>query len=151
MYTHQEAAAIRQRFWINFGKYMSPVPSSVGEKINWINYRTGVKPVSFKMDAGFDFATIAIEIAHKDPGTIAIYFNQFKSLKKTLEAILEEKWEWYADAVNAGGKSVARISTILEGVNVHNEADWPAIISFLKKRIMGLDEFWNEYKEVFEF
>jgi hypothetical protein len=29
-----------------------------------------------------------------------------------------------------------------------NEADWPVIISFLKPRIIGLDEFWGIAKEI---
>jgi hypothetical protein len=35
-------------------------------------------------------------------------------------------------------------------VNIFHEADWPAIISFLKPRIMALDEFWEIAKNVIE-
>lgn len=150
MYTQQEASAIRQRFWISFGRYVSPIPSSLGEKVNWINYRTGIKGINFKMDANGDSATIGIEVSHKDSTTRALYFNHFRTFKKALEDELLEKWEWELNATNASGNAVARICTSIEKVNVYRENDWPAIISFLKTRIVALDKFWNEYKEIFE-
>ncbi len=150
MFSRQEASAIRQKFWISFGKYISPVPSSSGEKQRWINYKTGVKPVSFKMDATATHAYIAIEILHKDVFVSEKYFNQFKALNKQLEKLLNEKWDWQLNTIDDNGKNISRIYTALKKVNVFNENDWPAIISFLKTRIIALDRFWNEYRDAFE-
>ncbi len=150
MYTQQEASAIRQKFWVSFGRYMSPIPSSTGEKTNWINYRTGIKFINFKTDAAYERATIAIELSHKDLPARELYFNHFKTFKKPLEEALEEKWEWQLDAVTETGNHIARIYSNLDGVNVYNENDWPKIISFFKKRLVALDGFWNEYKDIFE-
>lgn len=150
MFTQQEASALRQKFWISFGKYMSPIPSSTGEKTNWVNYRTGMKFINFKMDTGEDFASIAIEISHKDAALHELYFNHFRTFKKALEEIVEEKWDWQLNTVNESGAPVARIYANLHDVKLYNENDWPAIISFFKKRIIALDKFWNEYKDIFE-
>ena len=132
MYTQQEAAALRQKFWISFGKYISPIPSASGEKVNWINYRTG------------------IEITHKDVAQQELYFNHFKTFKKALEEALGEKWTWQHDHVNESGNHLARIYASLENANVYNENDWPKIISFLKERIILLDKFWCEYRDIFD-
>lgn len=150
MYTQQEAAALRQKFWISFGKYISPIPSASGEKVNWINYRTGIKNIHFKMDALFSEAIVSIEITHKDVAEQELYFNHFKTFKKALDEILGEKWAWQPDYVNESGNQLARIFTKLDDVNVYNESDWPKIISFLKERIILLDKFWCEYREIFE-
>jgi hypothetical protein len=150
MYTQQEASAMRQKFWISFGKYMSPIPSSTGEKVNWINYRTGIKFINFKMDTQGDSASIGIEMSHKEIEMQELYFNHFKTFKKALEEILEEKWEWQLNAVNESGNTIARIYTILPGININNENDWPKIITFFKNRIIALDKFWNEYRDIFE-
>ena len=150
MYTQQDASALRQKFWISFGKYMSPIPSSTGEKASWINYRTGIKFIHFKMDATEIAASIAIEISHKDIDMQELYFNHFKTFKKPLEEILAEKWEWQINAVSGSGTPIARIYANLPEVNVHNENDWPKIISFFKNRIIALDKFWNEYRDIFE-
>jgi len=150
MYTHQEAAAIRQKFWVSFGKYIAPIPSSNGEKANWINYRTGTKFIQFKMDVDADEAYIAIEISHKQEEVRELYFNHFKTFKKPLEEILEEKWEWQPDWINEVGTPIARIYSKQGNLNVYKENDWPKIISFLKTSIIHLDEFWNEYREIFD-
>lgn len=150
MYTQQEASAMRQRFWTSFGRYMSPVPSSIGSKVNWINYRTGIKFISFKMETSRNAASIAIEISQQDQAIRQLYFDRFKALKNELEKITGEKWEWEPDSVNVGGTLVARIYATLKNANVYIENNWPEIISFLKDRIIALDRFWNEYKEVFD-
>ena len=50
MFSRQEASQLRKEFWTAFGTYMKPVPSAEGEKVNWLNYKTGEKDVFFKMD-----------------------------------------------------------------------------------------------------
>ena len=52
MYSKHEASQLRQEFWTPFGRYMQPVLSSEGERVNWINYKTGAKHIYFRMDAG---------------------------------------------------------------------------------------------------
>lgn len=150
MFTQQEASALRQKFWISFGRYISPIPSVSGDKVNWINYRTGIKFISFRMDATTEFASVAIEISHKDAADRELYFNHFKTFKKPLEELLGEKCNWEIHVVNDSGNTISRISTRLEEINVHRESDWPSIITFLKNRIVALDAFWTEYKEIFE-
>ncbi len=64
MYTKQEAGALSQQFWSKFGLYMQPIPSSLGEKVPWLNYRTGIEFLQFRMDADESSAYIGIEISH---------------------------------------------------------------------------------------
>jgi hypothetical protein len=61
-----------------------------------------------------------------------------------------ESWEWEKEAVDEYGSALKRIGKRLEGVNVMNEEDWPAIISFLKPRIIALDRFWANVRYGFE-
>lgn len=150
MYSRSEASRIRAEFWITFGQYMKPVPNAEGRRINWPNYRTGVKHVYFRMKAEQDFASIGIEIGHKDEELQELYFMQFKELKSLLKNTLEEEWEWKLLATNEVGQPVSKIEKVLPGVNVMEESDWPEIIAFLKPRIIALDEFWDNVKPGFE-
>jgi hypothetical protein len=150
MYSRQEASQLRQEFWTIFGQYMGPIPSAEGEKINWINYKTGEKYIYFKMDAGNRSATIAIEITHADLGLQTLYFEQFQQLKKTLESTLHESWEWQLHNVDETGKVTSRIYTELPQASVLDKSQWPALISFFKPRIVALDEFWSAAKYAFE-
>ena len=51
---------------------------------------------------------------------------------------------------NEVGQPISKIEYVLEGVNVLDSNDWPSIISFLKPRIIALDDFWDQVKPGFE-
>jgi len=150
MFTREQASRIREEFWATFGKYMSPVPSSEGLKINWINYRTGIKDIYFRMDVGKTSAAISIAIEHSDPGMRGLYFDQFLEFKPLLHATLQEEWEWQLHTPVAADKVISRICKELPGVSVFNKDHWPDLISFFKPRIIILDSFWENAKYSFE-
>ncbi len=79
MYSQAEVSYIKQKFWTSFGMYMAPVPSATLEKVNWVNYKTGIKGISFKMDADKDTASVIIEIFLKDTMLQHQYFEIFNS------------------------------------------------------------------------
>lgn len=149
MFTREEVSRTRQEFWTTFGKYMNPVPSAEGEKINWINYRTGVKHVYFRMETLEDRAAIYISIEHADADIRELYFEQFAELKEMLRMSLEEEWDWQKD-VTVGAKTISRIYKELPSKNVANRDDWPELISFFKERMIRLDAFWGNAKWGFE-
>jgi len=150
MYTRDEASRIKQEFWTAFGRYMNPILSAEGMKINWINYHTALKHVHFRMDAGVKSASIFISIEHNDSGIRELYFEQFIQLKSIFHASLGEEWEWQPGFVLEGDRTVARISKTLSGVSVLNKDQWPELISFFKPRIIALDSFWEDAKYTFD-
>jgi hypothetical protein len=150
MYSKAESSAIRKEFWIKFGQYMKPVPSATGFRVNWPNYKTGIRDIYFRMKAERGFASIGIEIAHEDEELQELYFDQFLQLKKILHASVGEEWDWKLLATNEFGSPVSRIEKVIKNVDVMSEEDWPEIISFLKPRIIGLDDFWDQVKPGFE-
>lgn len=150
MYGKEEASKLRQQFWITFGKYMKPIPSAEGFPVNWVNYKTGVKHIYFRMDAGQYETKIAIEITHPDADVRKYYFHQFLAFKTLLVEALGEDWTWEENTVNSFGISLSRISKMMSNVNVYDQQCWPAMISFLKPRIIALDQFWSDAKPAFE-
>ena len=150
MYSKQEASQLKQAFWTAFGQYMSPVISADGEKINWVNYKTGEKDIYFRMNADNKRASISITITHKDAGLQELYFQQFVQLKKMFHEALQEEWTWALHTNDEHGKTISSIYKQLENVNIFKQEDWPQIISFFKPRIIALDEFWSGAKYAFE-
>lgn len=150
MFSREEASKLRQQFWIKYGRYMKPILNAEGEEINWVNYKTGVKHIFFRLDAEQKFAKIAIEIAHPDAEVNAIIFEQLLAMKAVFADAVNEEWDWVAQATNGNGKSVARVELTLEKVSVFNQQQWPDIISFLKPRIIALDAFWCDVKPIFK-
>ncbi len=128
---------------------MKPVPGASGLPVNWINYKTGIRNIHFKMDAGNTKAVIAIEISHPQEEQRSHYYDQFLSLKNLLTSTTTFNWQWN-EIIETDHKTISSISLQLNDVNILNQADWPAIISFLKPRIMALDAFWAMVKDGFE-
>ena len=150
MYNKQEASLLRQEFWTSFGKYIAPIPSADGTKINWINYKTGIRHIFFKMQADHQNASISIELNHTDEAQRIYYFKKFELLKDELQQLLPEEWEWQLNAIDEQQRPISTISTKCTNVNLFNKEDWPTLISFFKPRIIALDVFWSEYKFAFE-
>jgi hypothetical protein len=150
MFTREEASRIRQEFWTTFGKYMSPVLSAEGVKVNWVNYHTSLKDVYFRMDAGQKSAAIYIAMEQADAHIQELYFEQFLELKQYLHDILQEEWDWQLHARVADGKIISRIYKELPGVSVFNKDHWPDLISFFKPRLIALDSFWENAKYHFQ-
>jgi len=150
MYSKDQASQLKQTFWTTFGQYISPQPSAEGLKINWVNYKTGIKHLYFRMQAENRLASIAIEIAHPDAGIQELFFEQFKELRLVLANALNEDWEWALHTQDEYGKTVSRIYKQIDGVSIFNKNDWPALISFFKPRIIALDEFWSDAKYSFD-
>jgi hypothetical protein len=150
LYSKDQASQLRQAFWTSFGQYIAPQLSAEGLKVNWINYKTGIKHLYFKMHADQRSAWIGIEIAHPDTGMQELIIEQFNEFKKMLESNVGENWQWDMHITDNYGKTVSRIYTKLDKVNVLRREDWPALISFFKPRIIALDEFWSDAKYSFE-
>ena len=150
MYTKDEASQLKQAFWTVFGQYIAPHTSAEGLRVNWINYKTGIKHVYFKMQADKRSANISIEMSHPDVGIQELFFEQFKEYKNILHSSLNEDWLWELHGVVEYGKTISRIYTEIDGVSIFNKADWPVLISFFKPRIIALDEFWNDAKYGFD-
>jgi hypothetical protein len=150
LYTKEEASLIRQSFWKAFGQYMALHTSVDGLKINWINYKTGIKYLSFKMQADNKTGMILIEMSHPDEAIRELMFEQFKAVKKILEAETDETWDWELNTQDEYGKPISRISSELSAVNIFKQEDWPALISFFKPRIMALDRFWSNAQYGFD-
>jgi len=150
MYPKLETSRIKQEFWTRFGQYMTPVLSAERERINWVNYKTGERNISFKMEADNRSASIAITLDHLDEQIRDLYFEQLLELKNMLHAVTDQEWNWQRSVRDETGKTVSKVYQTLEGVSIFRQEDWPGIISFLKQRIIALDAFWSQAKYAFE-
>lgn len=151
VYSKNEASILRQEFWTNFGLYMKPVPTKDDSKVNWINYKTGLKHIRFTMAADQNKAMIAIEINHPDSHFQQLYTDQFILLKRYFKEIMEEDWQWNLHMPNDFGSFHTIICREIKDVNIFNKNDWPVLITFFKERIIKLHEFWCTARYSFEY
>lgn len=145
MDSKQSPALIRQQFWTIYGQYMRPIPSASGEKINWVNYKTGIKFIRFIMQSNHGKVCIGIELSHPETSIRDQQFKLLQNLKTTFEVMCGAGWHW-KENIESEGKRISIISTSINGMHILNRDDWPTIISFFKAKIIALDQFWNEYQ-----
>ena len=150
MYSKTEVSQLRQAFWTTFGQYMAPVSSAEGLFVSWINYKTGLKHVYFRMHADGRRASISIELTHPDAEIRELFFEQFQELKHLLHETIGEPWQWELHTEDANGQPISRIYNELQPVSLLNRDDWPQLISFFKPRLIALDEFWSTAQYAFD-
>ena len=142
---------IKDEFWTTFGKYMALHPSASGEKVNWINYKTGVKLVQFRLEVNEKKAGIYIELSKPDLEVQKKLFDQLARDIDLLIGYTDTNWQLEPQLKISEGRIVSGIYQEHSEVNVYFKSDWPAIISFLKFELIGLDKFWTENKDVYAF
>ena len=150
MYIRQEISKQKQAFWTAFGQYMQPVLSAEGLPVNWINYKTGVAGINFRMDADNMHASISIVLSNKDKQVQEAHYEQLVQLKTILRNAIGEDWLWQPTVQDEYGKTMSRVGKTLSPININNSEDWPTLISFFKPHIMALDAFWSEVKYGFQ-
>lgn len=150
MYTKQERSKNREEFWTTFGLYMKPIPSAFGNKVNWVNYKTGIQGITFKMDANETQANIAVVFAHPDSDKCLAQYLLWHQFKSAFHIAMSEDWIWEEGSSTASQRLTLSISKSLPFVNVNNRNHWPEIIAYFKQRITALDEFWCSIKPGFE-
>ena len=149
MFTKEEASRFKTEFWTAFGVIMKPHFSASGFRINWINYKTGLKDIVFKFDADKKSTSIAIQLKHKDDGIRALYWEQFLEFKTLFQSIMEEEWIWDDNLIDKFGSSYSSISIRIDG-NIFDQDKWQNMFAFLKPRLIKLDEFWDDGQEMFK-
>lgn len=151
MYTREEAKKLKEKFWTSFGQFMALSLSDEGLKTNWVNYKTGIKHIYFRMDADNKKASIYISITHPDEGMRSLIFEQFLEFKTLLTESLQEEWEWDEVYYDEHQLKTARIGlTLASKTSIFKQEDWPTLISFFKPRIIALDSFWSMAKYSFD-
>jgi hypothetical protein len=149
MYSKAEAFKIRERFWTKFGQYMQPVPFSTGEKLNWVNYKTGVKGIRFTMQAESKFAAVEIQISHPDHIKRKKALAVLDSFIPELQASTGTNWI-KEEAAFFDGKHISVVRSRIDNLSVFRESDWPLCIGFFKSALIAFDQLWPDHKDIVE-
>lgn len=150
MYTKEQASLVKESFWRALGQKMQSQLSDDGLPIKWINYETGVRHLSIKMDADRHSAIIKFEISHPDAGVHELLYEQFLEVRHLFEEYVGDDWVWKYKQKNESGRTVSSIYDVLEGVNIFRPSDQIKIYHFLRERLILLDRFWCNVNPAFE-
>jgi hypothetical protein len=153
MFTREEAKELNTLFWTSFGKYMQKHKSQFSFHNKWVNYKTGVKDIYFRLKMDKQRAEISIELQHKDEGIRQLFFEQFGELRKIFEQEVGQ-WEWIEHELQRSHEGIyAELSAIriqLYDVNLYNKDTWQQTFYFFEDNIVKLDVFWADFSELFK-
>jgi len=147
LYSAKEISFQNEKFWTRMGQYMAPILSTNGEKINWINYKTGVAKIQVRLQADISSASMGIYIHTADEHLHARQWQTFLHLRESFEQHLQEKWDW--KSATEAQQNFSTICVKITNVNVMDDASWPTLIPFFKQRLVRFDLFWTEHKDLF--
>jgi|TARA_B110000114_G_C14815457_1_gene286438 hypothetical protein len=150
MYSKEYKSEMKKLFYTSFGKYMSKNKSINDTKIKWLNYKTDIKDLYFKIDCNENYTKILIDIQHSDDEIRNLFFDQFLELEKLFIKTMGEKWTWDSEYLNSYGQKSSQISKTLKKVNIYDKKTWVTSFNFLEKRFIKIDKFWLNFYEVFK-
>lgn len=150
MFSKEESRRLTKLFWTSYGKFMGKHQSCHGKHIKWVNYKTGVKDVYFRLKADKKAAEITIDIQHKDDGIRELFFGQFLELKAVFTDMVGE-WTWEKDIYNESGIQISKIYiTYPDKINIYIQDTWGGCFHFFEENFVALDEFWAEFNDLFK-
>ncbi|AHM61328.1 hypothetical protein D770_15370 [Flammeovirgaceae bacterium 311] len=148
MFTRDEAKAWNEKFYTLFGTYMRRhEPQAEGAR-QWLNYRTGVKGIFFRVEAGSKDAIASIDLQQSDEGVRRLFFDQFLEFRNALESHTGPLL-WESEYSLSSGRIISRIYQKQEGVSLFRQDDWHQIFPFFEKYLLGFDAFWADFREGF--
>ena len=129
MYSKSEKKKYILDFWNGFGLHMKKYNADFG-RVRWVNYRSNVKDIFFRLNVDNKAATFSIEMQHKDEGLRELFFEQFNELKIVLAYNIQEELIWEKKAFNQNNQAISGLFSDLNNVSIYNEKDLPSIFLF---------------------
>ncbi|MDA3906863.1 MAG: DUF4268 domain-containing protein [Bacteroidales bacterium] len=155
MYSKEEAALIRKKFWSSFDKFSKPRRKRLGKHSAWMLHNTGIKAFNLKFDANNKSVQVGFEIASKGIQRQLKYYEKMQSLKSLLDEEFDNQLIWNdhyltesARLSDGQGKEVFRIYIEKESLNLHKEDDWNQIFEFFYIQMTKLEDWFMEYKDI---
>ncbi len=149
MYSKEEKKRLNQEFWTAFGSFMKPCESAFHKKVNWSNYKTGVRQIYARFVVEHKCYEFKIEIQDRDDMIRSLFYEQFEELKSVLQSEFDTALNWKASHENEFYEVSAKIFISTEEYNYHNKAHWGELFSLMRSHITAFDRFWLDWKDTF--
>jgi len=149
VYRKEEKRLIKTEFWIAFGVYMKKHNKEFG-RVKWVNYKSHVKDIYFRLDFTEKKASFSIELQHRDDEIRELFYDQFKELKTMLTSSVEDDLVWEPLVFNKFDNPISRISCELPKVRLYNKDNWSEVFQFFESNMVGLHRFWTNFGLIFK-
>lgn len=149
MFSKEENKQIKVDFYTQLGQKLKDHYPLSGEKVKWLNFKTGVKGINVKLDFSKREGKFWIEFNHQDEFVRDLFFDQMEEFKTILHAEMPEEGIWFRETFNDYGEPYAKIEWTLEKVSMYKKDTWEEAHKFFSQLLIGFDSFWSDVKSVF--
>lgn len=150
VYKQDEVKKIKQEFWTTFGVLMKKHEQLLGVKVNWLNFDTKCKYLTFRKAVDNKKGLFAIEISAKDATIRELFYLQLQSFVKVLTDDFPFPLIWQADYLDEHGVHLPRAFCVLDEYGVYNKAHWSVLFDFFEQCSLAAYAFWENTGEVFK-
>ena len=147
MYTKEEAKEIRQEFWDRFKTMAVRRRVSKGLPGRWMLHHTGIRALNLRFHVDRHVVQVGIDLETRNMDKRIELYEKLEAVRRPLEEAMGEALRWELEYVRENGKSVSRIYTEMEGVDIYDRNTWPAAHKFMLEKMMKLEQFYREYQD----
>ena len=147
MYTKEEAKQLREEFWINFHRYSLPRKKGKSLPPKWVMDKTGINALSLRFSLEEKKAMVGIDIETRSMDKRLELYDKLETLKKLLHEAMGTEMVWELEYERENGKSVSRIYTFIEGVEIYDRGCWGDTYKFFYSNMVKLEGFFEEYRD----
>ncbi len=144
MYSKDEYRLLKLDFWKQFDNYTLFFSKSVGQPVNWVLYKTGIKNLELKFDVNPGWVAVVIECNARDRARQTDVFNELYKYRQLLGENLHGDWEWTQNYKLPCGKAVGRFWVKSPDISFHNRDNWPQIFSFMATNMYKLQNNFTD-------
>ena len=149
MLKKEELRQLRLDFWDDFEVFTRKKRTANNRKMNWAQYKSGIKDIYFRLDFDTKEAFLAIDLQMRDSGVRELVWDQFMETENLLKTHVGPELEFHPNFALDEGFEIHRMKWTLTDVNIANKKDYPKVVQFLSDKIQGLDRFWFEFSDLF--
>ncbi len=148
MYTREQAKQLRKNFWIKFGYRCKIVPELKHKRKKWMLYDTDIPNVELKFKISRHEAWVMIELNQKNENKRLKAYSLLEQYKAIIEQDFCNGLTWELCYTRDSGEEVSRIFTKLEGVDIHNQNQWPDIYNFYIDNMLRLERNFTDIQDI---
>lgn len=149
MLKKEELRQLRLDFWDDFEVATRKKRTANNRKINWAQYKSGIKDIYFRLDFDTKEAFLAIDLQMRDAGIRDLVWDQFMETENLMKTHVGAELEFHPNFALSDDLEIHRMKWTLNEVNIANKKDYPKVVDFLSEKIQGLDRFWFEFSDLF--
>ncbi len=149
MFTKEEKKDLTKEFWGTLKEKLTVSGKMKGRNLDWMNYPNKINHLYFRMESTETYAKFCVDIQFLDAGVREVFFEQFEEFKTVLGELMPYELFWLKSYEHSNGRTIARIYSELNDVNIYNVNDWKQSQQFLHDCFIAFDEFWADFGEVF--